>query len=196
MSPGEVEAASQLVGLAFADNPNALAVTRGNRGQAQRMIEAGASVAKLGRPSSHVLLAEQAGRVVGVLNAAEWPNCQLRLSEKIRTAPRMIRAMGSALPRQLKLLSIWARQDPRRDHWHLGPIGVHPELQGRGIGTALLDSFLTTVDQQGLPAYLETDVDRNVALYQTFGFEVIAEDNFNGVTNRFMWREPTPFLRP
>ena len=176
MSPGELEAASQLVGLAFADNPNALAVTRGNRGKAQRLIEAGARVAKLGRPSSHVLLADQVGRIVGVLNASEWPHCQLRLGEKIRTAPGMIRVMGSALPRQLKLLSIWARRDPRRDHWHLGPIGVHPDMQGRGIGKALLDSFLTMVDEQGVPAYLETDVDRNVALYQALHPPVAADE--------------------
>jgi len=36
-------------------------------------------VAKLGRKCSHVLVAEKAGRIVGVLNAAEWPNCQMRI---------------------------------------------------------------------------------------------------------------------
>src|SRR5262249_14686297 len=87
-----------------------------------------------------------------VLNAAEWPHCQLRIGEKIRTTPGMIKVMGTALPRQLKLLSLWGRQDPRRSHWHLGPIGVAPELHGRGIGKALLASSLEMVDEHDSPA--------------------------------------------
>ena len=62
------------------------------------------------------------------------------------------------------------------DTW--GPIGVHPERQGRGVG----------IDEQRLPAYLETEVDRNVVLYEKFGFKVIAQAEINGVNNRFMWR--------
>jgi len=49
--------------------------------------------------------------------------------------------------------------------------------------------FLKIVDERGSPAYLETDVDRNVALYQTFGFKVIAHADVMGVDNRFMWRQ-------
>jgi hypothetical protein len=32
-------------------------------------------------------------------------------------------------------------------------------------------------------------VDRNVALYETFGFRVIARADIMSVNNRFMWRE-------
>ena len=189
MSSGDLDAACKLLGLAFADNPSTLAVTRGDRAKAQRIIQAGVRVAKLGRKFSHVLIAEKVGRIVGVLNAAEWPNCQMRLGEKFRTAPGMAWVLGSALPRQLKLLSLRSNQDPPRTHWHLGPIGVDPQLQGHGIGKALLAGFLKMVDEQGSHAYLETDVDRNVALYESFGFEIIAQADFEGVNNRFMWRE-------
>jgi ribosomal protein S18 acetylase RimI-like enzyme len=189
MSRGDMDAACKVLGLAFADNPNTLAVTRGDRAKAQRVIQAGVRVAKLGRKCSHVLVADKAGRIVGVLNAAEWPNCQMRMGEKLRTVPAMVLVLGSALPRQLRLLSLWGKQDPRRGHWHLGPIGIDPQLQGRGVGKALLGRFLKMVDERGANAYLETDVDRNVALYQSFGFEVIAQADFEGVNNRFMWRE-------
>ncbi|HEY6418421.1 MAG TPA: GNAT family N-acetyltransferase [Candidatus Binataceae bacterium] len=70
-----------------------------------------------------------------------------------------------------------------------GPIGVLPELQGRGVGKALVGSFPEMVDNQGLPAYLETDVDSNVALYEKFGFKMTAQENLMGINNRFMWRE-------
>jgi ribosomal protein S18 acetylase RimI-like enzyme len=189
MSAGDLEAACKVIGLAFADNPNTLAVASGDRRKARRMIEAGARVAKLGRECSHVLVASSAERIVGALNAAEWPDCQMRTGEKLKTAPTMLWVLGSALPRQLKLLSIWGKHDPQRSHWHIGPIGVDPERQGRGIGKALLGAFLKMVDEQGAHAYLEADVDANVRLYEMFGFKVIAQADFEGVNNRFMWRE-------
>src|SRR5262245_32190954 len=104
MSDGDVDAASPLIASAFVAHPNTPAVTRGDRARAQRIRRAGVRAAKLARKSSSVLVAEQAGRIVGVLNAAAWPNCQWRTGEKIRTAPAMIKVMGTALPRQLKLL--------------------------------------------------------------------------------------------
>jgi ribosomal protein S18 acetylase RimI-like enzyme len=189
MSPTEIDAACAVIGLAFADNPNTLVMAGGSRAKAQQMMQAAVRVAKLGRKYSHVVVAEEAGRIVGVLNAAEWPNCQLSTSEKLKTAPAMIRAMGFALPRGFKMTSVWAKHDPRERHWHLGPIGVHPEHQGRGIGKAILGWFLKIVDERGSPAYLETDVDRNVGLYETFGFRVIAQVDIMGVNNRFMWRD-------
>jgi hypothetical protein len=56
------------------------------------------------------------------------------------------------------------------------------------VGSALLSAFLNTVDQQRSPAYLETDVGRNVVLYEKFGFAVIGHEEINSVNNRFMWR--------
>jgi ribosomal protein S18 acetylase RimI-like enzyme len=123
------------------------------------------------------------------LNAVEWPNCQLRMSEKVRVAPSMMRVTGLGLPSAFRMTNVWARHDPREPHWHVGPIGVHPDVQGRGIGKALLAAFLDRADEQGSPAYLEADVDRNVALYEKFGFKVIDQEDVAGVNNRFMWRE-------
>jgi ribosomal protein S18 acetylase RimI-like enzyme len=189
MTAEDMDAACQVIGLAFADNPNTLAVVRGDRAKAQRVMQTAGRVAKLGRRYSHVLVAERGSRLAGALNAAPWPHCQLRAGEKLKTAPSMMRVMGSALPRQLQLIGAWAKQDPRQPHWHIGPIGVHPEFQGHGVGKALLGSFLEMVDGQRSPAYLETDVDRNVSLYEKFGFTVMARQEIIGIDNRFMWRE-------
>jgi predicted N-acetyltransferase YhbS len=40
----------------------------------------------------------------------------------------------------------WARHDPLDQHWHLGPIGVLPSHQEKGIGTKLLSRFCQEVD--------------------------------------------------
>jgi hypothetical protein len=37
--------------------------------------------------------------------------------------------------------------------------------------------------------FLETDVDRNVSLYESFGFAVTSQESIVGVNSRFMWRE-------
>lgn len=187
LAADEMDAACEVIGLAFTENPNTLAVAGGDRVKARWMMQAAVRAAKLGRKYSHVLVAAEGPWLVGVLNAAVWPHCQWGLYEKLKTAPALFRAMGSALTRQLKITSAWEKHEPHKPHWHLGPIGVHPLLQGRGIGKALLQSFLAMVDEQELPAYLETDVDLNVALYEKFGFNVIAEELF-GINNRFMWR--------
>ena len=83
-------------------------------------------------------------------------------------------------------------RDPHEAHWHIGPIGVRPEWQGHGVGKALLEAFLVTVDEQRAPAFLETDVDRNVALYEAFGFTVTGREDIVGVDTRFMWRPTGP----
>ena len=82
----------------------------------------------------------------------------------------------------------WARRDPKEPHWHLGPIGVLPEFQGQGIGSALLERFCREVDACGSPAFLETDRESSVRLYEKFGFRLTVEEEVVGVPNYFMWR--------
>jgi len=84
----------------------------------------------------------------------------------------------------------WARHDPLDQHWHLGPVGVLPSQQGKGIGTKLLSRFCQEVDACLSPAYLETDTDKNVRFYERFGFEVVKETEIFDVKNRYMWRPP------
>jgi GNAT superfamily N-acetyltransferase len=192
MSRGDMDAVCEVIAQAFADNPNTLAMVRGDRPKAQRMMRESVRVAKFGRSFSHGLVAEQGDRIVGALNAALWPRCQLSTKEKVTLAPAMVRVMGTALPRALKVASVWAKHDPKESHWHIGPIGVVPALQGRGVGKALLGSFLETADGDGSIAYLETDVDRNVPLYEQFGFRVIHQEAILGVNNRFMRRDANP----
>jgi ribosomal protein S18 acetylase RimI-like enzyme len=60
---------------------------------------------------------------------------------------------------------------PVEPHWHLPLMGVVPEHQGRGIGSALLRRMLERCDREQLPAYLEATSSRNILLYARQGFE-------------------------
>jgi ribosomal protein S18 acetylase RimI-like enzyme len=189
MTPTEMAEASRIVGLAFALNPSNLAIAGGNRDKAARIMEHAARTLKLGNTASHVLVAEREGELAGVLKAAEWPHCQMTAREKIKSVPSQVRAMGFGLPRALKVVGGRARHEPHKPHWHIGPIAVHPRQQGYGIGSALLTAFLADVDTQQVPAFLQADVDRNVVLYERFGFRVVSQEAILGINTSFMWRD-------
>lgn len=59
------------------------------------------------------------------------------------------------------------------DHWFLELIGVVPEAQGNGYASRLLRPMLERADRENLPCYLDTEVEKNVTLYEHFGFRVL-----------------------
>lgn len=58
-------------------------------------------------------------------------------------------------------------------HWYLLIVGVDPDLQGRGLGSALVKEGLARADASNCPCYLETSEERNVAFYERQGFVVV-----------------------
>lgn len=77
-------------------------------------------------------------------------------------------------------------------HWYLMILGVDPPHQGKGIGSALIAPTLAQADAAGLPCYLETAQERNLAFYRRHGFDVRHEDDIPGGGPRvwMMIREP------
>jgi ribosomal protein S18 acetylase RimI-like enzyme len=58
-------------------------------------------------------------------------------------------------------------------HWYLLIVAVDPDLQGRGLGSALMKEGLARADQANCPCYLETSSERNLAFYERHGFVVV-----------------------
>ena len=65
-------------------------------------------------------------------------------------------------------------------HWHLSVIGVEPEFQSQGVGSALLQPMLERADGQGAACYLDTHQEANVRLYLRHGFEVAERTQLPG----------------
>jgi GNAT superfamily N-acetyltransferase len=57
-------------------------------------------------------------------------------------------------------------------HWFLAAIGVMPDRQGQGLGRRLIEPTLARADAHQVPCYLETQAEKNVAIYQRLGFRV------------------------
>jgi GNAT superfamily N-acetyltransferase len=97
------------------------------------------------------------------------------------------------MPGLLRSLALMESNHPRERHVYLPAIGVAPEWQGKGIGTALLRPMLERCDREGLPAYLEASSERNRACYERNGF--VARDALQlpggGPPLWPMWRDPS-----
>jgi len=135
-----------------------------------------------------VLGAFSSETMVGVCAVVPPGRCQPLLRERIGYLKALARDNLTSLFAALRWSSGWARHDPAAPHWHLGPVGVERDLQGKGIGSALLAAFGDLVDANHGLAYLETDKSINVPFYRRFGFEVTTESPILGVPCWFMVR--------
>lgn len=75
-------------------------------------------------------------------------------------------------------------------HWYLLAIGTRPDLQGTGLGSALIELGTSRADAARVPCYLETGTESNVAYYSRRGFEVTGEAKLFGFTLYGMVRQP------
>jgi len=58
-------------------------------------------------------------------------------------------------------------------HWHLSSIAVDPSCQGKGYARTLIKTMLTRIDQEELPCFLDTQIEKNVSIYQRYGFKIV-----------------------
>jgi ribosomal protein S18 acetylase RimI-like enzyme len=131
-----------------------------------------------------------------VVGAAVWAppeGWRVPITATLRETPPMVRVFGRHLPLALRSRLRMEGRHPRKPpHWYLAFMGVAPEWQGRGLGTALMQPALEILDAAGTPAYLESSTPRSRALYQRNGFEVTGEFNLPSAGPPLwqMWREP------
>ncbi len=72
-------------------------------------------------------------------------------------------------------------------HSHLGPIVVQPELQGKGVGTTLMEDYFSRLE--GRVSFLETFQESNARFYEKCGYKVVATDYVLGLKGYWLIRE-------
>ena len=116
------------------------------------------------------------------------------LATELRALPTLLFATGLArFSRLAALRETMDKHHPMdRPHAYLMFLGVARAAQGHGVGSRLLKVGTDRLDTAGLPAYLETQTERNIALYRRHGFEVTSENRpAPGAPPLWsMWREP------
>jgi ribosomal protein S18 acetylase RimI-like enzyme len=190
-TPGELPALADVLTRAFADDPVTAWIFPDETDRVQR----------LGRFYSELFLPRMAfgrdeiytdDRISGVASWTPPGQGETGMMDMLRMLPGLARISGRWLPRTLKTLSYMESQFPEAPHWHLPFLGVVPEAQGQGLGSALMQPILDRADREGMPAYLEASTERSRALYLRHGFVVLDEMRLPGGGPPLwrMWREP------
>ena len=123
-------------------------------------------------------------------------NAYLSMWQSLRTAPGatigFYRNGGRKILAGAAFQAVMQRRNAPMDHWTLGPIAVDPAHRGRGFASRLIRPMLERADDGGVPVYLSSNTEENIALYEHFGFKVKERADMPGVDgwNASMLREP------
>jgi ribosomal protein S18 acetylase RimI-like enzyme len=76
--------------------------------------------------------------------------------------------------------------------WYLYNLSIKKDAQGKGLATKLLRPMLNFCDDEKMVAYLETNKQQNVSLYNHYGFELKKQEVIpkTNVTHYAMVRNP------
>ena len=76
--------------------------------------------------------------------------------------------------------------------WYLYNLSIKRDAQGKGIASKLMRPMLNFCDDEKMVAYLETNKDSNVGLYEHYGFDLMSEELIPNtpVTHYSMVRQP------
>ena len=188
VTPADGPAVSRALSGAFDDDP------------VFRWIYPDAARRRAALPGFFDLFGEAIGRhgsslVVGDgLGAALWvpPGEQVVDDDRAEAFGRAVLALSPEdAGRMHTCFEVMEASHPTERCWYLNLLGVVPEHQGEGIGSAMLRRALARGDAAGEPAYLEATSEDNRRLYERFGFRVVGALPLpDGPTMAAMWREP------
>ncbi len=131
----------------------------------------------------------------GVVGGALWVppgTWRLGVVDQVVLLPGMLRVFGRGLARAQRGLTVMESGHPTAPHYYLDSLGVEPEWQGRGLGSALMQPVLERCDAERMPAYLNAGSPGSRDLYLRHGFRVTEEFRLpeDGPPLWRMWREP------
>ena len=191
VTEADVPAVAALLARAFASNPGMSWVFRDPASRPAHLERLFALLlARVWLPRGECVTTAALDGAALWLGPGRW---HLPLAEQARLLPRAARVAGRHTPRMLRGMALTESRHPATpEHWYLAVLGVDPSSQGRGFGPHLMAPVLERCDREGTPAYLETDTEQNVALYERHGFRVTGELTLPGGAEPpvwLMWRE-------
>ncbi|MEV4344610.1 GNAT family N-acetyltransferase [Actinoplanes sp. NPDC049596] len=190
VAPVDVEEITDLVAAAMWDGPVA------------RWLNPDAAVRRRDSPRYFEIFVEHAvrygevyatsdydtGRVSGV---ALWFPMTATIPPPLDYGRRLKEVTGPSYDKACELDAAIEAHHPTDPHHYLAFLAVHPEDQGRGIGSALLDRHHARLDEAGIPAYLEANDPRNRDLYLRHGYRIRSVIELpDGPPLWSMWRLP------
>jgi ribosomal protein S18 acetylase RimI-like enzyme len=192
LADSQLQQTVNVLARAFCSNPLNRAVVqsddadrcfRSNRHSMQTLLP-------MARLHGQVLVAAFDGELAGGLVASPPGRFPFPPPSLVGGLRCLIRQGWQVARRWEEVFEIFEALHPVEPHWYLGTLGVVASARRRGVGAALLSRWLVGVDRDGLPAYLETDSERNIRFYERAGFSLEGETSVLGVRAWRMKRAP------
>jgi ribosomal protein S18 acetylase RimI-like enzyme len=192
----DLREAAAVLGRAFHDNPGVRAILPDDAPAARtRIVEIGMrGFARATLLVGEASVIKQNGKIAAVSLAYPPGAYPPPIRAELIIASGVL---GAGLRRGLRFARVDAlmrKRHLRDPHFYLWVLGVEPELQGRGLGSALLDALDAKANAARVPCYLETDKPSSVRLYQKHGYVVQSEGQPSNMdfTLWFMQRPKLP----
>jgi GNAT superfamily N-acetyltransferase len=99
-------------------------------------------------------------------------------------------AFGLHLSRAARLGAAIEWRHMHGPHYYVRDVGVLPNMQGRGLGSALMGPTLERCDREGVPAYIEASSERSATLYERLGFQHTRELRVGSSPPLWLMRRP------
>jgi ribosomal protein S18 acetylase RimI-like enzyme len=184
--------AAETLALAFADDPLMAWIFEDDAARAQQLRPWWTWIVE--NRAAHVELHESADPSGDASSAALWHGPDPAPDDRDPGAfARMLSELigGATAMQKLAGLAVIPEAHPTERHWYLAAVGTRPSHQGQGSGARLLAPALERCDADGVPAYLESSNDRNIAFYERLGFVATGRIQIpDGPHLTPMWREP------
>ena len=176
LRPGQERAAAAALAASHADYPAFRAVFPDRRRRARALSPFFRATVRDAIPFGAVHAAVDGGTVLAVAvwlppGAFPWT-----VGRKLRSAPSMTAVLAAdprSFPTFVRYGANAERAHPTDRHWYLEVLGVRPEAQRQGWGTALMRPVLARADDAGVDCFLETADPDNVPYYERMGFTVV-----------------------
>ena len=194
----QVAAAARAMASAFADAPRFRFLVPDDAQRQEKLRWYWAAIIRACIRSGGVVQVAHEERAGSVLGAAIWDSPEqgphslpTLLWSGLWAAP--FRLGVSAWLRRRALGSVLAALESPHPCWYLNAVGVDASAQRGGLGSALIKHMLERIDDDALPAFLDTSAPDNLGYYEQFGFRVTAESRLpNGIPLWGMTRQPKP----
>jgi ribosomal protein S18 acetylase RimI-like enzyme len=177
--PKDYSAAGRVLGRAFLDDPLWSAIITDLQER-----QAGLSRLFTGLTKTTAAANGVTETTPGLEAVALWlpPGKKLGFWATVRSGmslPRFV--MSLSAPERRRMMGVLRQMEQRRGelmprkHWYLEAVGVEPDHEGAGFGSALVRAGMERADTDKVPVYLETETEGNVAFYEHLGFDVVEQ---------------------
>lgn len=184
----DAEAASQTLARAFIDDPLICFILSDEARRPAKMPRLFKLLFKLGLPYGACDVTEGYEAVALWRPPGKW---HIPFHQYITNGAEFLGIFGASTAlRVMTIMDYIEKRHPKEPHYYLQAIGTDPAKQGKGFGGVVMRRHLAVADAARMPAYLESSKEKNIPIYQSFGFAVTGEIRLpDGPTLYPMWRE-------